>query len=304
MPDPTFPRPIGIIFIEDVEKRKKSWPHLDFDQDACSYFLLQMNSIQNLFEFQVITLYVPSDYTLPDKTENIFDWFKELVGSTKLKEFGIKDWIGITSENLPGNLLLESERIDEENTASIITSYKWQKLRSPPSVFEHIVISILNVALYALDMQFNDDPDNSFLNSHYATRGCLFDYVDWLQHARIGVANPQICSSCKNDLLSLAEEIKTRTKSKIQIIDEINKVLSREWMGDFETRDSPIYNIKKIYGYDVDANSGYYKKWWEYARDSIKENSIVWLITGILSGVLALIVNLVTSWFQNTQPTP
>jgi len=75
-------------------------------------------------------------------------------------------------------------------------------------------------------------------------------------------------------------------------------------MGDFETRDSPIYNIKKIYGYDVDANSGYYKKWWEYARDSIKENSIVWLITGILSGVLALIVNLVTSWFQNTQPTP
>jgi hypothetical protein len=32
------------------------------------------------------------------------------------------------------------------------------------------------------------------------------------------------------------------------LYEDINKVLSREWMGSPDSRDSPIYNLKKIYG--------------------------------------------------------
>jgi len=298
MKDHEFPIPIGIIFIENVERRKHSWPHLDFNQDACSYFLLQMNSVQRLFEFQVITLYVPDDYTLPSPREDIFTWFKRLINSSKINEFEINDWIGITSEYLPGNLLFDSKMTDSGKTASIVTSEKWLDLHTPPSVFEHMAISVLTIALYTLDMHVNDDIDNSFLDSHYETKGCIFDYVDWLQHARIGISNPQICSTCENDLILLEREIKKQTKSKIKIVDELYGVLSRDWMGDPKERDSPMYNLKKIYGYDVDANSGFYKKWWEHARDSIKQKSIVWLITGILGVAFGLLATLVNNWLQ------
>jgi hypothetical protein len=43
--------------------------------------------------------------------------------------------------------------------------------------------------------------------------------------------------------------------------------------GDIEKKDSPLYNIKKNYGYDINRISGFNKKWWEIIRDSILENT-------------------------------
>ena len=40
-----------------------------------------------------------------------------------------------------------------------------------------------------------------------------------------------------------------------------------------EKKDSPLYNIKKNYGYDINRISGFNKKWWEIIRDSILENT-------------------------------
>jgi len=60
-----------------------------------------------------------------------------------------------------------------------------------------------------------------------------------------------------------------------------------------EKKDSPFYNIKKNYGYDINRISGFNKKWWEIIRDSILENTAGWvlgtLVSGIITGILILL---------------
>ena len=51
-------------------------------------------------------------------------------------------------------------------------------------------------------------------------------------------------------MYSLEQIIHNKTVSNIKLCEDINKILSREWMGDIEKKDSPLYNIKKNYGYD------------------------------------------------------
>jgi hypothetical protein len=60
-----------------------------------------------------------------------------------------------------------------------------------------------------------------------------------------------------------------------------------------EKKDSPLYNIKKNYGYDINRNSGFNKKWWEIIRGGILENTAGWvlgtLVSGIITGILILL---------------
>jgi hypothetical protein len=60
-----------------------------------------------------------------------------------------------------------------------------------------------------------------------------------------------------------------------------------------EKKDSPLYNIKKNYGYDINRISGFNKKWWKIIRDSILENTAGWvlgtLVSGIITGILILL---------------
>ena len=66
MMDGIFPKRIGIIFLEKLEKIKQKYKprhskDLDFEQVACAHLILQMNSIQSLFDFQIITLFEDED---------------------------------------------------------------------------------------------------------------------------------------------------------------------------------------------------------------------------------------------------
>ena len=60
---------------------------------------------------------------------------------------------------------------------------------------------------------------------------------------------------------NLEDIIHNNTSKNIKFCEGINKILAREWMGDAEKKDSPLYNIKKNYGYDINRNSGFNKKW-------------------------------------------
>jgi hypothetical protein len=66
-------------------------------------------------------------------------------------------------------------------------------------------------------------------------------------------------------------------------------------MGDPEKRDP---NLKKNYGYDVDRNSGFNKKWWEIIRDSIIEKTAEWIVGGIIGVVMILLGNLLLSIYH------
>ncbi len=79
------PKNVGVIFIEDSERRRNAEPHLDFDQYACAYFLTQMNAAQVLFVFNIMTLDLTNNptsnkqYRLPAPGADLFAWLDNLV---------------------------------------------------------------------------------------------------------------------------------------------------------------------------------------------------------------------------------
>jgi hypothetical protein len=60
-------------------------------------------------------------------------------------------------------------------------------------------------------------------------------------------------------------------------------------MGSTQKNGSPIYNLKRNYGYDVNRNSGFYKSAWERFRDWIKDYSVQFL-SGSTGAVAAAII--------------
>ena len=57
-------------------------------------------------------------------------------------------------------------------------------------------------------------------------------------------------------------------------------------MGDPDLRDSPLFNLKKNFKYDVDHNSGFYKSRREKIRDIIIENIPQWTIGSFLTSII------------------
>jgi hypothetical protein len=94
MDDSKFPKRVGIIFLEKLEKvefkrkYKLMHPGLAFEQVACAHLILQMNSIQSLFDFQIITLFEDEDKEFHiDKDEVTLDNFdKEIAKMEKLAD--------------------------------------------------------------------------------------------------------------------------------------------------------------------------------------------------------------------------
>jgi len=67
-------------------------------------------------------------------------------------------------------------------------------------------------------------------------------------------------------------------------------------MGTTQQNGSPIYNLKRNYGYDVDRNSGKYKTVWEKFRDFINDCSVQFLSGSTAAVAAAIIVYVLKSY--------
>jgi len=279
-----FPKKVGIVFIEHIRlKHTQGRPRktdqgnnlrLDFDQVACAHLILQMNTIQSIFEFQIVIPELIKEFSFEQlpyennnnknsqhKTKNspMFDWFDNQVkiilscSETPRHDIGylrgIDYWIGITSKPITHDWSFEGQT-PEDNTKSgkfigIITSVDWEKIHSPPSLFEHIALSILLCSLYFINREFGGQ---LHFHSLLITKGCIFDFTDYTPHRRIDISNPYLCGTCRENLRKLETKIfdKHSTTARIHIYDDIHRILSRKWMGSPEKRDSPLYNLKKL----------------------------------------------------------
>jgi hypothetical protein len=98
-----------------------------------------MNSVQILFEFQVIVNYPSLPYFHPPKRDHkgLFDWFdQEIDRCLKSKPQYLDEidyWIGITSEKLGLNLFVDERPKDETHSSkplAMITSFMWERVSS------------------------------------------------------------------------------------------------------------------------------------------------------------------------------
>jgi hypothetical protein len=74
------------------------------------------------------------------------------------------------------------------------------------------------------------------------------------------------------------------------LVNHIDEILSRKWMGNPKKRDSPLFSLKKMYKYDVDRNSGFYKKWYQRIKDSMIDNLAQWIVVPTIAGIISIIL--------------
>ena|GEM_PF-1932024 len=319
----TFPKKVGIVFLErrirEAEKHapysvyqdihlwreRKNELSLDFDQDACAYFLMQMNHHQTTFDFQVVPLIVKTNDKEGDRIpknnhkECLFEWLDDFAG--RISNLNIDYWMGITSELVPGQPTwhFKGKNVDETTSHKIlwiITSRNWEKYRSPPSLFEYLLTSVFRCTLQSLSLELeaekNEIKEMKFLRAkgHKVTRGCVFDFT----HRRASVSIFKLCLGCQKKLRSLEKLITEKRKNwDVNLVDDVTTILSKTWMGTPEKRDSPLFNLKKMYKYDVDRNSGFYKKWYQRITDSMIDNLTQWIIVPTIAGIISIVLYLI-----------
>jgi hypothetical protein len=296
---------------------------LEFDQVAFAHLLLQLNANQNLFDFQIIPSHISNTFPIPDRykkniSQNILDFFIKIVypnrrhqnsgqdilrwfiegvdkfeQSENKKNYEIDYWISITSEKLTEKNLLfcQGKTPSSEKLVWVITSYDWEIENCPPSLFEYLVSLVIICALNTLS---NDYGGKLHKHNVECMSGCIFEYTSDEKmkiYRRISVSNPLLCFACKRQLYDLDDTIKGKTGTEIPVYDEVIKMISKDWMGSPEERDTPLYNLNKNYGYNIDSHSGFYKKWPEIIRDSFKEKATEWIVGGIIGVIMLLLGN-------------
>lgn len=197
---------------------------LNFDRNACSYFLLQMNTIQRLFQINIINLAKKERLSLwgehleGEIGENqVLDWFDDYVNTVSQgNQLGnISSWIGVTSKYLPRNLFATTRSKNDEASRSqkniaLITTDQWERSFSPPSVFEYILFIVLKIAISFLQNDFEHTlPPTSLIRylDRTITRGCIFD-VSWFKaHRRFGISTPTLCIECSNKVKQIEQII-------------------------------------------------------------------------------------------------
>jgi hypothetical protein len=272
------PKKVGIIFSENPHKKQRV---LNFDQEACAFFLLEINKHQKTFEFQIVSPFQEA----PRSSEHLEYWF-----SLEIKAFEnsenmshIDYWLGITSTQFHEKkgwhyYQVNNREINLDRYFWLISSYEWEKILSPPSLFEYMALSVYRCALQCLSLEFlNEKYDHENKMDKQITRGCIFDFNNWGPHRRILVANPALCFVCRSKIRKLETRISNDTKRDVFLMNELDNILNRKWMGTIDIRDSLLFNLKRLYRYDIDKNSGLYKNWIENFRDSTIDHIPKWM---------------------------
>lgn len=123
---------------------------------------------------------------------------------------------------------------------------------------------------------------------HKVTWGCIFDFT----HRRSSVSIFKLCLDCESKLSLIEKTIKDKCNN-VNLVGDINTILSKKWMGTPEKRDIPIYELKKIYKYDVDRNSGFNKGLREKFRDNVIDNFAQWTVGTTVAGLIGIILAIV-----------
>lgn len=241
----------------------------DFNEEAFKYFVLQLNKLQSSFEFEFP---FQENYPLTgDEVSNqtAFDTFKNITQTGLLKLEKSPDFLlGIVNFPIDYNQFCSH---DEHENIAVITTAEWNKYFSPPSVFEYLLGMIMS------ELVFMHPKLNPHLESHDETRGCMFDYAENKHDVRVDVGLGYICDQCKAII---------RNDCEPGFLEEITKIVSREWMGNLNSPGTMAYDLKRYYKFDIDRDSGFNKSFWEKVKDHFAElpKEIIVAVISVLIG--------------------
>ncbi len=243
----------------------------NFDEFALKYFILSMNNIQLMYEFvfpEINTYwYNEENYT----RDYLFDSFAEMKQHIMFE--GEPDYfINIIQSKIEENLFFECRQ-----NIAFITTDVWERLFSPPSLFEYL-LHCIGAALIFMYPKLN-------LGSHSETRGCALDYTRYKMDDKVDISLGYLCDNCKKAILEGAG---------LDYLKNISTMIDRKWIGDIETFDSVAHNLKHFFKFDINKDSGFNKTFWERAKEhfpEIPKEAIVALISVIIGALIVWLSN-------------
>lgn len=237
----------------------------NFDKDAFKYFILSLNKLQSTYEFSFPDL---DEFPFENKAFPLDNNFCEFSTANSVLESFIANsgqnydhLIGIITNSFDNHYFFNAK----ENSA-IITTDIWDKYFSPPSLFEYLLHSIYCCLLYSQktlpNRQLSEKAKLLDIGSHRDTRGCVADFTRNKFDDRIDIVLGYICDEHKQEIIELFGE---------EYLKETTTILERKWIGNIEEKNSVAYNLKHIFKFDVNKDSGFNKTWLDKIKDKFYE---------------------------------
>lgn len=252
----------------------------NFDLDAFKFFILYVNRIQKTYEFFFpdVDTYI---YLNKKKYKvNYGTSIQEARNFILQEEIESDHTVTILTNSFDNNFFFNTD-----SDCSIITTDIWDKQFSPPSLFEYLLHCIYTCLIYS-QVKMTEITDEQMLiniDSHYDTRGCIADFTRQKYDDRIDIVLGYICVEHQNQIEEYYGE---------EYLNEVKYVIERNWIGDLETKNSPAFNLKHIFKFDIFKDSGFNKTIWDKTKGKFHE------IPGTLVGdIIKLLLTVLITYY-------
>jgi hypothetical protein len=254
-------------------------PGIDFDEVSFKYYILQLNKLQSVYELSFPAVDDELFTGVDPGKDDLFDVFKKArIQEAKDVDEDEEEQVYIEEGDpeffiiIVGTAIRDALFADWRDDTALVTTDRWDKDYSPPSVYEYLLNSICALLILM------DKPIG--LDTHMATRGCALDYTAFKDDTKIDAALGYLCDECKEKIVAAKGP---------DFLNEFNKMINRAWVGNIDDADSVAYNLKRYFRFNIDKDSGFNKTFWERTKDhltEVPEKILFVLISGVIGAIL------------------
>ncbi len=210
------------------------------------YFLLLLNHLQRSCEFELFDI-PEDDGFVRALSAKVVDGDEARAG---LEAFGVRFRRNLieTAEAhdlstgqphhfivVTGVTLSDSHYLIRRKQTTMLALGQWEKYMAPPSLAEFLQLLVLRAPYSALE-------GHVWNTIHLGSRGCIFDFTENLDNARLmALTGVGVCSECA---AALARD------GFPHAADEIRRVAGRDWRGDRASAGTPA-NVMERLGYPL-----------------------------------------------------
>jgi hypothetical protein len=260
----------------------------NFEKDAFEYFILNVNKIQTVYEFSFPDICDENGKQIHPKFSNNekkinFSKSLERIDNFVTEKGIISDYcIAIITKSFENNYFFNAA-----SNSSVITTDIWEKHFSPPTLFEYLLHSIYTCLMYSKvvskDKILEKEQLEMNMRSHSDMRGCIADLTRQKYQDRIAITLGHICEEHKEKILQVYGK---------EYLEQFLYVIGRSWIGEIDEISSVAYNLRHIFKFNINKDSGFNKTWWEKFQSKFYE------IPGTLIGdVLKLLITVFLTYF-------
>lgn len=230
----------------------------NYEKDAFKYFILELNKLQQTYEFSFPDLmsYPFENKTCTFKTANTA--FEDFIHQNSITA----DYsIAINTCSFDNNYFFKAG-----DNSAILTTDVWDKYFSPPSLFEYLMHTIITCLLYSKKLpkerKLTDEMGVINIGSHRDTRGCIADFTRNKSDDRVDILLGYICEEHQKEIEVYYGK---------QYLNEILIIIDRKWIGSIDEKGTVAYNLKHVFKFDINKDSGFNKTLWEKCQDKFYE---------------------------------